>query len=114
MMQALSENLERPIRTWHGHPMRLSFLVVLAISVTACSSGLGSSGAPDGGGGTAGSEHPYDGGLNDGAEAGQRGSAGDSSVTSSDVCKSYVACIAETTPAGLDAILAAYGEGGSC
>ncbi len=91
------------------------FVAFVCAGLVACGSGSGSGGAaagdagPDGyaWGGGWGVE---DGGsLQDAAGGGQGGSTG-----SAPICDAYLACAAEVEPAGLAAILAAYGKDGSC
>ena len=82
-------------------------ILLLAGSLLACGGdGAGSSGlASDGGtveGGGAGS-----GGTGSGGTAGSAGSP-------SAACSTYIECVAQTTPIGLDAVIAAYGSTGSC
>jgi len=95
---------------WQCNAMRLFALLAMALSVTACGSSSSSGWQPGGSGGAS-----SDGGANDVQESEQSHPAdGDSSTGGSALCEAYIACTAETAPAGLDAVVAAYGEGGSC
>jgi hypothetical protein len=64
--------------------------------------GVGGSAATSGGGGTAGT-------ISAGGSAGVEDAGAPPAV-----CEDYIACVAESTPAGLAAVLAAYGKSGSC
>jgi hypothetical protein len=68
-------------------------------------SGDGTLGATDGG---------ADSSTGGGAGTAGGDAAADAASSSTAACDAYIACVAQTTPAGLDAILAAYGKDGSC
>jgi len=65
-------------------------------------------------GGVGGSQAGAGGSAGQGAAAGAAGSAGSGGSQNSDPCTMYIECVSQTTPAGLDAVLAAYGKNGSC
>lgn len=101
----------------------LRFAGSLLAVCAACGSGSGSGGGAgiDGGAGSGGSL-AFGGGSagnagtsGSGGPAGFGGSAGaEDAGAPPSACEAYIACVAETTPAGLAAVLAAYGKTGSC
>jgi hypothetical protein len=90
--------------------MRSSLVFILALLTAACGSG---SSSPGGAGGAAGSDGGQV-GPDAAADVLPADSSADSSAGTSDACAAYIACTAETTPAGLDTLLVTYGEDGSC
>jgi hypothetical protein len=95
--------------------MRCLFALGLAaiVVVTACGES-GTSRRTGGTGGFAGSagatQFPNDAGPYDAPVL----DASDASKSPSALCSAYIRCVAETTPSGLAATMAAYGEGGTC
>ena len=104
-------------RPWTGllQSMRLSFALsaacLLVVAGVACGSSDGKSSWVPSDGGVGGSNSGAGGNAGQGASGGWSGSGG---AQSSEPCKLYIECVSQTTPAGLDAVLAAYGKNGSC
>lgn len=94
--------------------MRTSFFwavtSIAVVATAACGSESSSPWVPSDSG-VGGTQSGQGGGA---GQAGNAGTGGSGGSQSSDPCTQYIECVSQTTPAGLDAVLAAYGKSGSC